>query len=189
MDTVYSLSPKGRRECAAEQPLLLRELHQLLRMVDGRRTRTDLLDSVGRNAITTGGLRWLLASGYICPESTQGAGLDATDRATTVAAQPEQLASVPQDLSTRAAPVASRRGEASVHEALAGFMLRSIERHLGDAGAPYRRRVERAAQVADLLPLLNPLLEAILARAGRASAGEFADAAALLLQPLEQGAP
>ena len=33
MDTVFSLSPKGRRECAAEQPLLLRELHALLRMV------------------------------------------------------------------------------------------------------------------------------------------------------------
>ena len=188
MDTVFSLSPKGRRECAAEQPLLLRELHALLRMVDGRRTRADLLNSVGRNAITTGGLRWLLAAGYIYPDSVYPDSA-VGGRVTRSGAASELLASVPQDLSSFAAPMASPRGEPSVHEALADFMLRSIERHLGDSGAPYRWRVERAAQVPELLPLLNPLLEAILARAGRAAAGEFADAAALLLQPLENGAP
>ena len=52
MNTVYTLSPKGQRECAAEHPMLLRELHDLLRMVDGRRTRADLLATVGKNAIT-----------------------------------------------------------------------------------------------------------------------------------------
>lgn len=189
MDTVFSLSPKGRRECAAEQPLLLRELHALLRMVDGRRTRADLLNSVGRNAITTGGLRWLLAAGYIFPDSATTTRPAAGGRATRSGAASELLASVPLDLPSFAAPMASPRGEPSGHEALADFMLRSIERHLGDTGAPYRWRVERAAQVPELLPLLNPLLEAILARAGRTAAGEFAHAAALLLQPLENGAP
>ena len=163
MDAVYVLSPKGQRECGAERPVLLRELHDLLRMVDGRRTRSELLTAVGTNAITVGGLRWLTASGYINPQPP-----------------PE-----PQDLSTRAVLV-TRSGETRVREALANFMTRSIDRHLGDAGAPYRRRVERAATAGELLPLLNPLLEAVLARAGSTAAAEFADAAALLLQPLEQ---
>lgn len=186
MNTVFALSPKGQRECAAEHPMLLRELHELLRMVDGRRTRADLLASVGKNAITMGGLRWLTASGYIHPKPTAtlpGLGSDAP----WLAADPASalLASVPQDLSSRAAFL-SQRGALQVREALADFMLRSIERHLGEVGAPYRRRVERAATAEALLPLLNPLVEAILARAGSEPAAEFADAAALLLRPLEQ---
>ena len=180
MNTVFALSPKGQRECAAEHPMLLRELHDLLRMVDGRRTRADLLATVGKNAITMGGLRWLTASGYIHPKPTAtlpGLGSDAPAS--------ELLASVPQDLSSRAAFL-SQRGALQVREALADFMLRSIERHLGEVGAPYRRRVERAATAEALLPLLNPLVEAILARAGSEPAAEFADAAALLLRPLER---
>lgn len=186
METVYTLSPKGQRECAAEHPMLLRDLHDLLRMVDGRRTRADLLAAVGKNAVTMGGLRWLMASGYILAQAADAATF-APSTGAGVGAPSEALASVPQDLSTRSAPV-SRRGEMRVREALADFMLRSIARHLGEAGAPYRRRVERAATVAALLPLLNPLLEAILARAGSEPAAEFADAAALLLLPLEQRA-
>ena len=189
MDTVYTLSPKGQRECAAERPMLLRELHELLLMVDGRRTRADLLATVGKNAITTGGLRWLTASGYIHPQSIgRQAGPDSGLRPSDRGMPSSLLASVPQDLSSRAAPI-SARGEMQVHEALADFMLRSVGRHLGEAGAPYRRRVERAASVGELLPLLNPLLEAILVRAGSEPAVEFADAAALLLQPLEPRAP
>ena len=180
MNTVYTLSPKGQRECAAEHPMLLRELHDLLRMVDGRRTRADLLATVGKNAITMGGLRWLTASGYIHPKPTAtlpGLGSDAPAS--------ELLASVPQDLSSRAA-LMSQRGALQLRDALVDFMLRSIARHLGEAGDPYRRRVERAGAVTDLLPLLNPVLEAILARAGSQAAAEFADTAALLLRPPEQ---
>lgn len=187
MDTVYALSPKGQRECAAENPALLRELRDLLRMVDGRRTRTDLLSTVGKNAITTGGLRWLTASGYIYPKPLDAPyGAESSAPMPVLGGSPRDLpASVPQDLSARSAPM-PMRGQARVRDALAQYMLRSIERHLGDTGAPYRRRVERAASVSELLPLLNPLLEAILARVGSAPAMEFADAAALLLQPLEQ---
>ncbi|MEZ5606617.1 MAG: hypothetical protein R3E52_05705 [Burkholderiaceae bacterium] len=186
MDTVYTLSPKGQRECAAEPPMLLRELHELLRLVDGRRTRAELLACVGKNAVTTGGLRWLMASGYIHPTSaTAPHGLEAGDRNTAAVAPSGLLPSVPQDLSSRAAPV-SQRGELGVHEALADHMLHSVGRHLGEVGGPYRWRIERATHVAELLPLLNPLLEAILARAGSESAVEFADAAARLLQPLDE---
>ncbi len=183
MDTVYALSPKGQRECAATHPALLRELHDLLRMVDGRRTRNDLLSTVGKNAITMGGLRWLTASGYIvATQSDPPRGMTALDSG------PQSVAaSVPQGLSTRGGPV-STRGEARVRDALADHMMRSVERHLGDAGAPYQRRVQRATSVGELLPLLNPLLEAILARAGSATAAEFADASALLLLPLERNA-
>lgn len=187
MDTVYTLSLKGQRECAAKRPTLLRELHQLLRMVDGRRSRSALLAAVGKNAITMGGLRWLQAAGYIQPRPDATA-LEA-GRPTTVASAPaDLLASVPQDLSSRAA-LLSRGGEWPRCESLPDFMLGAIERHLGDSGAPFRHRIEHAASVPELLPLLNPVLEAILARAGRGPATEFADAAARLLQPLERGRP
>lgn len=186
MNTVYTLSPKGQRECAAEHPMLLRELHELLRMVDGRRTRADLLATVGKNAITMGGLRWLTASGYIHPSPIATlSGPDSGAQWLAAAPPSELLASVPQDLSSRAA-LMSQRGALQLRDALVDFMLRSIARHLGEAGDPYRRRVERAGAVTDLLPLLNPVLEAILARAGSQAAAEFADTAALLLRPPEQ---
>lgn len=67
MRIVYALSDKGARECAAAHSTLPVELHGLLRMVDGRRTREDLLAATGKSALTAGGLRWLSASGYIQP--------------------------------------------------------------------------------------------------------------------------
>ena len=187
MNTVYALSRKGQLECAAERPMLLRELHDLLRLVDGRRTRADLLNSVGKNAITVGGLRWLTSTGYIYPQALGAAAH--SDRGPVSARPCAELPAAGRSMDLYLRPaVMSDRGDANVHQALADFMSRSVERHLGEAGVAYQRRIERAATVGELLPLLNPLLEAVLARAGHTCAMEFAEAAALLLQPLEQRA-
>ena len=122
MNTVYTLSPKGQRECAAEHPMLLRELHDLLRMVDGRRTRADLLATVGKNAITMGGLRWLTASGYIHPSPIATlSGPDSGAQWLAAAPLSKLLASVPQDLSSRAA-LMSQRGALQQRDALVDFM-------------------------------------------------------------------
>lgn len=178
MEMVYALSAKGQYECAAAHPALNDELRRLLRLVDGRRTRTDLLATVGKNAITTGGLRWLAASGYIYP--TQPPAEPAPSRPTTVSAQ-----AMPFDTTrARSSAPAALGGPDNVRTVLAEYMLRSIGRHLGTGGIAYRREIARATSVDALLPWLNPLLEAILVQSGNQAAAEFGDTAAFILQSL-----
>ena len=178
MNTVYTLSDKGARERAAASPTLPAELAGLLRLIDGQRTRQELLAAAGKNALTAGGLRWLTASGYIQP--TQQAGLDTGPDSVTATAHDAGGAVPPPTPPSRA------RSDDEVCQALAGFMVQAIRRHLGEGGYTYRRHIERARAVADLLPHLNPLIEAILRQSGRDAAAEFADTAAFILSPRER---
>ena len=177
MTIVYALSPKGERECAADPPTLPAELSGLLRMVDGHRTRQDLLRATEKSALTAGGLRWLSDAGYIRPAS------DAAPQPGKQGARPAltPLSALPSS----AAPEQSR-SEADVRQTLAEFMVKGIRRHLGEAGYPQRRQIERAKAVGDLLPHLYPLVDAILERVGSEAAAEFADTAAFILHPLER---
>ena len=177
MTIVYALSPKGERECAADRPTLPAELSGLLRMVDGHRTRQDLLRATEKSALTAGGLRWLTDAGYIRP---------ASDAAPQPGKQGARAALTPLPaLPSSAAPEQSR-SEADVRQTLAEFMVKGIRRHLGEAGYPQRRQIERAKAVGDLLPHLYPLVDAILERVGSEAAAEFADTAAFILHPLER---
>ena len=177
MTIVYALSPKGERECAADHPTLPAELSGLLRMVDGHRTRQDLLRATEKSALTAGGLRWLADAGYIRP---------ASDAAPQPGKQGARAALTPLPaLPSSAAPEQSR-SEADVRQTLAEFMVKGIRRHLGEAGYPQRRQIERAKAVGDLLPHLYPLVDAILERVGSEAAAEFADTAAFILHPLER---
>ncbi len=177
MTIVYALSPKGERECAADHPTLPAELSGLLRMVDGHRTRQDLLRATEKSALTAGGLRWLSDAGYIRP---------ASDPAPQPGKQEARAALTPLPaLPSSAAPEQSR-SEADVRQTLAEFMVKGIRRHLGEAGYPQRRQIERAKSVGDLLPHLYPLVDAILERVGSEAAAEFADTAAFILHPLER---
>ena len=177
MTIVYALSPKGERECAADHPTLPAELSGLLRMVDGHRTRQDLLRATEKSALTAGGLRWLTDAGYIRP---------ASDAAPQPGKQGARAALTPLPaLPSSAAPEQSR-SEADVRQTLAEFMVKGIRRHLGEAGYPQRRQIERAKAVGDLLPHLYPLVDAILERVGSEAAAEFADTAAFILHPLER---
>ena len=177
MTIVYALSPKGERECAADHPTLPAELSGLLRMVDGHRTRQDLLRATEKSALTAGGLRWLSDAGYIRP---------ASDAAPQPGKQEARAALTPLPaLPSSAAPEQSR-SEADVRQTLAEFMVKGIRRHLGEAGYPQRRQIERAKAVGDLLPHLYPLVDAILERVGSEAAAEFADTAAFILHPLER---
>ena len=110
MTIVYALSPKGERECAADPPTLPAELSGLLRMVDGHRTRQDLLRATEKSALTAGGLRWLSDAGYIRP---------ASDAAPQPGKQGARAALTPLPaLPSSAAPEQSR-SEADVRQTLA----------------------------------------------------------------------
>ena len=95
MEIVYALSPKGRHERTAGRPSLPAQLHQLLCMVDGRRTRSDLLQTVGKSALTVGGLRWLAQSGYI--QSTAPASLEQAVHSRPAAVRPAGQIAVGQE--------------------------------------------------------------------------------------------
>ena len=171
MRIVYALSDKGARECAAAHSTLPVELHGLLRIVDGRRTREDLLAATGKSALTAGGLRWLSASGYIQP--SEMADLDTRPAPATAPFAPSAPAhSAPSPL--------SRRPDDVCH-AMSNFMIRSIRRHLGRYA--YEQQIATATTLGELLPYLHPLIDAIVARAGTEAGAEFADTAAFLLQP------
>lgn len=188
MGLIYTLSAKGQHECAAANPTLNDELGRLLRLVDGRRTRTDLLAAVGKNAITTGGLRWLTASGYIYPaQATAAPRQRSTVRAEVSRPAPAAAASTRASqlgASTLSSAPTGFGGPEDIGAVLAEYMLRSIGRHLGTGGIAYRREIARATSVDALLPWLNPLLEAILAQSGSEAAAEFGDTAAFILQSL-----
>lgn len=56
-------------------------------------------------------------------------------------------------------------------------------RHLGEGGIVYSRKIERALTLDELLPHLNPLVDAIAEQVGSELAAEFADTAAFILSP------
>ncbi len=195
MQTVYALSDKGQQESSNAQPTLPAELSDLLRLVDGRRTKADLLAAArGRSAVVAGGLRWLKASGYILASDLPGHSRMAAPEAQV--SQPVTMPDLqPADsqhdaVSTRpqlAAPNHAR-AEGDTRRILSDFMLQSIRRRLGDAGYASRHHIERATSVRELLPHLNPLIDAIVARVGADAGAEFADTAAFILKPRDRDA-
>ena len=85
--------------------------------------------------------------------------------------------------SRRSARTLRARSDDEVCRILSDFMVQSIRRRLGDGGYTYRRQIERATSVGDLLPHLHPLIDAIVVRAGADAGAEFADTAAFILNP------
>jgi len=96
-------------------------------------------------------------------------------------------------------PSSSEQGSASVsvrdysdvesgldsYRMLADYMRQAIKRWLGGEGYRYQRQLSRAATTHELLPHLNPLIDAIVAKAGPEAGAEFADTAAFILNPGE----
>ncbi|MDR0276140.1 MAG: hypothetical protein LBI48_12555 [Burkholderiaceae bacterium] len=161
MLTIYSLSDKGARASRGwtEGVSLPAELRQLLHMVDGRRTRQELIAALHKSAIVAGGLRWLEAAGYI--KSKQ------------------------QSAPAAGAITAENASDADkVQTVLSRHMLRAVRLWLNEDDQPYRQQIESAASVEQLLPLLNPLADHIVARAGVQAGVDFAENAALILERL-----
>ena len=278
-DWIYALTQRGRQECAGVTSSVPPALRELLRLVDGKRTRDEVLAATGKSAVSAGGLIWWASSGYIervlqpwpaaakraadtgvKPSSAKPTKARATapapvqpppaarpvERTADVAvrkaspppapphsppaAAPQRppapmasvasVASVPTVEPARrvtppvaapvAPPVASRpprpapaaRAEPSaghapsprptpqrsaappdLKAALTAFMSDAIRQHLSDDADEYLYQVRRAASVGELIPMLNPLIDAVLEAAGPGAAAEFADGAAEILEP------
>ncbi len=268
-DWIYALTQRGRQECAGVTSSVPPALRELLRLVDGKRTRDEVLAATGKSAVSAGGLIWLASSGYIervlqpwpaaakraadtgvKPSSAKPTKARATapapvqpppaarpvERTADVAVRkaspppvhphsppaatpqrpPAPMAPVPTVEPARrvtppvAPPVAAKpprpapaaRPEASaghapsprpapqrsaappdLKAALTAFMSDAIRQHLSDDADEYLYQVRRAASVGELIPMLNPLIDAVLEAAGPGAAAQFADGAAEILEP------
>lgn len=187
MPIVYALSAKGYLEKFADQPQLPVELTQLLRLIDGRRTAAELLAAiVGRPALKAYGLRWLEAAGYVT--TTIAPDLPAPGQPASMASALDGAPETwPPSSLLKAAPAPMRvRDDGAVARILANFMMETIQRWLGENGYSGQSQIERATRVQDLLPHLNPLVDAIVTQAGADTGAEFASTAAFILNPNER---
>lgn len=72
----------------------------------------------------------------------------------------------------------------SMHGQLATYMVETIGRWLDDDdGDVQLYEIERAGSMAELLPLIEPLIDAVLRAGGPEAAAAFADGAASILEP------
>ena len=63
-DWIYVLTQRGRQECEGVTARVPPALRQILKLVDGQRTR-DEVAACGKSAVSAGGLIWLASGGYI----------------------------------------------------------------------------------------------------------------------------
>lgn len=54
-DWIYALTQRGRQECAGVTSSVPPALRELLRLVDGKRTRDEVLAATGKSAVSAGG--------------------------------------------------------------------------------------------------------------------------------------
>lgn len=193
---VYVLTPQGRSAAADAAAGLPPQLRQLLALIDGQRTREEILALSGRSAVHAGGLSWLASAGFIErrlvggeADSRQPADEQAarhSDLGTPTAAPAPTSAWAGEGLAHPAGAAASPSTRASLlplQATLAAYLTDAMARHLDEDGAVHRRRVQRAQSLSELLECLNPLIDAVLDAAGPQAAAELADGAAAILQP------
>lgn len=156
--TVFALSAKGRSELINRRSNLPPELRQTLQLVDGQRTRADLLAQLSKSATVAGGLRWLTQAGYLQP---CGAG-EATPPPSMASAEPLPAPdgnAVPRD--------------GASFSLLSSFLTDAVRQHLGLRGFAQQLKIERAASLADLIERIAPLADAITRAANAGTARAF----------------
>jgi hypothetical protein len=165
-DTVYSRTAQGNAELSLRRSNLDALMNGLLMLVNGRRTRADLLSVASHMGAPFDSIDTLKAQGFI--ELAPRTGL------------------------TRPAPLATDHGalEADYAASQPGgdeWMLTDAERttrlhrllteaasqHLGLSGFLYHLKVEKAASLAELRKLVTPIGDAIARAKGSQVAGPF----------------
>ena len=230
-DWIYVLTQRGRQECEGVTARVPPALRQILKLVDGQRTRDEVLAACGKSAVSAGGLIWLASGGYIqrvlsawpavrpqafdmhpnpslAPEAPARVAVSAVtppartpripDAAAAGKAAPTAFAA-PQrtakpgmaartavsadDMPVKRADHQPSHAQPDMQAALTAFIADTVRLHMSDDEDGYLYQVQRAASVGELIPLLHPLIDAVLEAAGPGAAAEFADGAAGILQP------
>ena len=87
------------------------------------------------------------------------------------------------DMPVKRADRQPSHAQPDMQAALTAFIADTVRLHMSDDEDGYLYQVQRAASVGELIPLLHPLIDAVLEAAGPGAAAEFADGAAGILQP------
>ena len=154
---IYSRTGRGNAELNARQSALEAAANSLLLLIDGKRTRRELLAVAQRLGLRTDCLDRLKTGGYI---DTQELHDDALPPPTDV----QQ----------------SHVSDAELHSLLYRNLIDAAKTHLGLKGFLFHIKIEKAVSIKDLRALIEPLGEAIAKARGLTSAKEFAQK----MQPL-----
>ncbi|RZT06160.1 hypothetical protein SAMN05216319_4615 [Duganella sp. CF402] len=157
--SIYDKTDKGREEIATRKFQLASRLRALLVLVDGHRSKEELLRNVAGIGLTESALQELLEQGYIL-------------LATSYASLPEPEVAAPAEPAADVDPVQQFRS-------IYNFYNKTIKSTMGLRGFPLQLKVEKAGSVAELRELRAPYLEGVTKAKGR-------DTAALLVQQLDQ---
>ena len=192
MSTVYHVTEKGLIELGSRRPSLPAEIREILKLVDGRRSSSELIAVLGRSATVAGGLRWLAQAGFVkakggtsgsAPKEAAAGVLDVTadpmgeflptlaelhDPAEAPAAQaPAPAAQAAPVVAAEAIPVAER------YRLLSSFLTDSVKEHLGLRGFAHQIKIERASTIEDLAERIEPIADAIARAVDRKAANAF----------------
>ena len=192
MSTVYHVTEKGLIELGSRRPSLPAEIREILKLVDGRRSSSELIAVLGRSATVAGGLRWLAQAGFVkakggtsgsAPKEAAAGVLDVTadpmgeflptlaelhEPTDTPAAQASApVAQAAPVVAAEAIPVAER------YRLLSSFLTESVKEHLGLRGFAHQIKIERASTIEDLAERIEPIADAIARAVDRKAANAF----------------
>ena len=153
--TIYARTRKGDEELKARQSQLGAVVNGMLMLVNGRRSRDDLMSVANRLGARPDCLDDLASRGFIELHTAPA------PVAVPVAAALERL------------PADAHTSDADCSGKLYAHLIGAAKKHLGLKGFIYHLKVEKAATLAERRALIEPLSEAIAKAKGMAAANEF----------------
>jgi hypothetical protein len=151
--TIYLRTPLGNAELKVRRSELGAVANGVLMLVNGQRSRDDLLAVVLRLGAASDSLDMLQAKGYI--SATNGS------------------APAPAVAPLAASGLSDNECRARLYEHLIG----AAKTHLGLKGFAHHMKIEKAVSLEDLRGLVQPLGEAVAKSKGLAAANEFLEKA------------
>ncbi len=171
---VYRRTTRGSAELVARRSSLGPALNSLLVLIDGQRTREELLAVASRLGAPDNCIDMLEAGEYIQPvKPANDAANDAAGAALEGGRKTAQDA--PPDASAGQA-TAERQKELTDTERYAllyQYLIEAVKKHLGFKGFMYHLNVEKAVTLAELLELIDPVGDAIAKAQGLVEANRF----------------
>ena len=157
--TIYARTRKGDEELKARQSQLGAVVNGMLMLVNGRRSRDDLMSVANRLGAPPDCLDELASRGLI-------------ELLTAPAAAPAPV-TVPVAAAINRSPASGQMSDVDRSAKLYAHLIGAVKRHLGLKGFIYHLKVEKAVTLAERRALIEPLGEAIAKAKGMAAANEF----------------
>ena len=153
--TIYARTRKGDEELKARHSQLGAVVNGMLMLVNGRRSRDDLMSVANRLGARPDFLDDLASRGFI-----------------ELHTAPAPVA-VPVAAALERTPADGQTSDADRSAKLYAHLIGAAKKHLGLKGFLFHLKVEKAVTLAERRALIEPLAEAIAKAKGMAAANEF----------------